>query len=86
MTLPAKLVEMTGATVLLAFGERLPQGRGWNLRIFPLEAPLEGSPEEQAAQINRAMEGLIRTAPDQYFWGYNRYKVPRGVVPPDAPP
>jgi len=25
---------------------------------------------------------LIRRNPGQYLWGYNRYKVPAGVLPP----
>ena len=31
----------------------------------------------QAAVINRAMEQLILQCPQQYLWGYNRYKKPR---------
>ncbi|HEY6088129.1 MAG TPA: lysophospholipid acyltransferase family protein, partial [Burkholderiaceae bacterium] len=29
------------------------------------------------AVINRSMEYLIRQCPEQYLWGYNRYKGPR---------
>ncbi len=32
---------------------------------------------ESAAVINRAMERLIRQCPQQYLWGYHRYKQPR---------
>jgi KDO2-lipid IV(A) lauroyltransferase len=28
-------------------------------------------------QINQAMEQLILTCPQQYLWGYARYKSPR---------
>ncbi|MGN6703743.1 MAG: lysophospholipid acyltransferase family protein, partial [Burkholderiaceae bacterium] len=35
--------------------------------------------------INAAMERLIAQCPAQYFWSYNRYKTPRGVMPPPAP-
>jgi KDO2-lipid IV(A) lauroyltransferase len=28
-------------------------------------------------QINRAMEQLIRQCPEQYLWGYARFKQPR---------
>ena len=85
MSLPAKLQQMTGATILLAWGERRPRGLGWILRIFAFDETLAGSAEEQAAQINSAMDRLIRIAPEQYFWGYNRYKIPRGVgLPPQA--
>ena len=69
---------------MLVWCERLPQGRGFHLRLSRLAEPLplHGSPAEmlqlaQAAVINRAMEQLILQCPQQYLWGYNRYKVPR---------
>ena len=38
-----------------------------------------------AAAINRAMETLVRRFPEQYLWGYNRYKEPRGAgLPPEG--
>ncbi|QDX82372.1 lipid A biosynthesis acyltransferase [Denitratisoma sp. DHT3] len=81
MTLAARLAD-SGATVLLAYAERLPGGRGYHLRLFPLPAPLEGEPARKAAALNRALEDLIRQCPEQYLWGYNRYKRPRGAPPP----
>jgi KDO2-lipid IV(A) lauroyltransferase len=78
MTLPHRLARLTGATVLLACGERLEAGAGWRVRFDALEA--EPSPEV----VNRAMEQMIRRIPDQYFWGYNRYKTPPRASGPDA--
>ena len=83
MTLAARLAE-TGATVLLAYAERLDYGAGFHLRLFPLSAPLAGDPMQRAAQLNAELETLIRQCPEQYLWGYNRYKVPAGAPPPDA--
>jgi KDO2-lipid IV(A) lauroyltransferase len=37
------------------------------------------------AQINREIESIIRLCPEQYIWGYNRYKVPAGAPEPDEP-
>ena len=82
MTLAARLAE-TGATVLLAYGERLHYGAGYHLKLFPLSAPLEGNLMQRAAQLNRELETLIRQCPEQYLWGYNRYKVPAGAAPPE---
>jgi KDO2-lipid IV(A) lauroyltransferase len=31
------------------------------------------------------MQELIARCPDQYFWSYNRFKRPAGVLPPGAP-
>lgn len=82
MTLAARLSE-TGATTLLTWGERLPQGRGYRIRFQPLTPPLSGTTQERAQQINHAVEALVRQCPAQYLWGYNRYKRPRGA---EAPP
>jgi KDO2-lipid IV(A) lauroyltransferase len=35
MTLAARLVQQTGAALLLIWAERLPAGRGWVLRVSP---------------------------------------------------
>lgn len=82
MTLAARLSE-TGATTLLTWGERLPQGRGYRIHFQPLTPPLSGTTQERAQQINHAVEALVRQCPAQYLWGYNRYKRPRGA---EAPP
>ncbi|MDQ5960461.1 MAG: Kdo2-lipid lauroyltransferase/acyltransferase [Pseudomonadota bacterium] len=83
MTLAARLSE-TGATVLMAFGERLPGGAGFRLHYRRPLAPIEGDLEARAIAINREIEALIREYPGQYLWGYNRYKRPRGVELPPA--
>ena len=88
MTLAARLVQQTGATPLVAWGERLPHGRGFVVRISPLTEPLpfeDAHPADAcAAAINRAMEALIRQCPQQYLWGYHRYKTPRADADPRA--
>lgn len=84
MTLPAKLAQLGKADILLVYAERLPRGRGYAIRFVPFEGELSGTPAEQAASINRAMEQLIARCPSQYFWSYNRYKRPQGVAAPDA--
>jgi KDO2-lipid IV(A) lauroyltransferase len=86
MTLAAKLVQQTGAVPLLIWGERLRGGRGFVVRFQELPEPLPGpgeasSPESSAAVVNRAMEFLIRQRPEQYLWGYSRYKNPRRAEP-----
>jgi KDO2-lipid IV(A) lauroyltransferase len=82
MTLAARLVQQTGATPLLIWGERLRRGAGYVVRFSPLHETIPADPaaqEEAAAIVNRAMEGLIRTCPQQYLWGYHRYKSPRAA-------
>jgi KDO2-lipid IV(A) lauroyltransferase len=97
MTLAARLAQQAGAPIVLAWCERLPDGRGFHLRLSGLAEPWPTQAADadalqvaQAAVINRAMQQLILQCPQQYLWGYNRYKRPRraDVVPPvaaDAP-
>jgi KDO2-lipid IV(A) lauroyltransferase len=81
MTLSARLALQTGATVLVAWGERLSWGRGYVVHVMPMQQTLSGDMSEAAAQINAAMEGLILQSPQQYLWGYARYKTPKGTGP-----
>jgi KDO2-lipid IV(A) lauroyltransferase len=84
MTLAARLVQQTGAVPLAAWGERLAGGAGYVIHVSALHEPL---PAEHAAQaecaaiVNRAMERLIRQRPQQYLWGYHRYKTPPRRAP-----
>lgn len=76
MSLAAKLMQQTGAAVVLMWCERLSFGRGFvvHVREFPA---LAESLEAVTLQVNQAMEALILEKPSQYLWGYNRYKQPR---------
>lgn len=80
MTLAARLVQQTGAAVVLARCERLPRGRGYVLHLQPLAEPLASTIDAAVLQINQAMEQLIRQSPQQYLWGYARYKQPRAEM------
>lgn len=77
MTLAGRLAESTGATVLIAYSERLPQGAGYVIHVEPLQPDFS---QTLSVQINAALERTIRACPAQYLWGYNRYKIPRGVT------
>ena len=83
MTLAAKLAQQTGAAVILARCVRRPWGQGFDLHVRGLMAPLAPDMTAAVAQINQEMERLIRESPEQYLWGYARYKQPRGT--PAAP-
>jgi KDO2-lipid IV(A) lauroyltransferase len=77
MTLAAKLVLQTGADVVVAWGERLPWGQGYCIHACKLEVDLQANLDSMVAQVNSAMEGLVRQCPAQYLWGYERFKQPR---------
>lgn len=83
MTLPARLAQQTGASLLLIWGERLSWGRGYVVRVRPWEGgelPADGV--AAATLVNAQMERLVREAPTQYLWSYARYKQPREEIAP----
>jgi KDO2-lipid IV(A) lauroyltransferase len=76
MTLAARLAQ-TGATVLLAYAERLSYGTGYAMHFLPPSGPVA-----TPADVNREIEQLVLRHPGQYLWGYNRYKgKPDGTAP-----
>lgn len=77
MSLSVRLIQQTGAPVLLAWGERLPWGSGFRVHVQALTEPLSADFFAATSALNRAMEGLVRQCPGQYLWGYARYKTPR---------
>lgn len=82
MTLAGRLQQATGCIVLLAFARRLAAGRGYVLEITPLDEQLFGPGGTR--RLNRAIESIVRTCPEQYLWSYNRYKTPAGAPPSPA--
>ena len=77
MTLAARLVLQTGATVIVARCERKSWGRGYTLYLEEMPVPESQTLEATVQLINEAMEAAIRQCPQQYLWGYGRYKQPR---------
>jgi KDO2-lipid IV(A) lauroyltransferase len=77
MTLSARLMRQSGASVLLVWGERLPRGRGYTIHVQPFTEVMATDAAQAAAQINQAMASLVMQCPQQYLWGYARYKSPR---------
>ena len=90
MTLAARLVQQTGALPLVLLCERRPRGRGFRIEVSALPEPARGAGADadgaaesravdSASVINRAMEHVILRCPQQYLWGYHRYRGPRGT-------
>lgn len=77
MTLPGALVKATGCPIVVAAGVRHPFS-GMTLKLFPGPTSLSSDPFQAALQINQAMELVIKMYPEQYYWGYERYKPPKG--------
>lgn len=76
MTLVGKLAEKTGATVIMAFGERLSDGNGFQIHLTALENGAISTP----ASLNQAIEQQISVNISQYLWQYPRYRVRNRVL------
>lgn len=75
MTLLAKLARKNNTKVLMTWAQRLAKGRGYQLNFKPIDILSEsGAIEDDVANMNRAIEGLILTKPEQYLWEYKRFK------------
>jgi len=77
MSLASKLAEKTGATVIMGFGERLTDGKGYAIHITTLDDHAIATP----TLLNEALEAQIKQYPSQYYWNYHRYKVSRKSKP-----
>lgn len=80
MTLASKLANKTGATVIMVFGERLPNGQGFTIH-FTL---LEDGAIATATLLNKAIEQQVAKKPTQYLWNYPRYKLRRHAMSKDS--
>ncbi len=76
MLLASKLAEKTGATVIMAYGERLPDGTGFEIHLTELPEGAIATP----ALLNKAIEKQIAQNPTQYLWSYPRYKVRKRLL------
>jgi len=77
MTLALRLSRQTGAPLLMAWSDRLPAGRGFEVNVEAVDLPLDGPEALAAASMNAHLERMILRRPDLYLWGYARYKQPR---------
>jgi Kdo2-lipid IVA lauroyltransferase/acyltransferase len=80
MTLLGRLCASTSPAVFVAFAKRLPRAAGYEIELESVDADLTG--KEGAQRLNDILERIVRTCPEQYLWGYNRYKHPAGAPPP----
>lgn len=75
-TLVHRLQKLTNAPIVVLCAYRDPDAGGFRLHHWVLG---DQWPDDQVAcadRINRALEVAIRHAPDQYLWGYNRFRKP----------
>ncbi len=72
--LTARLIQATGAKLLICTGERLPKGRGFVVRFTEPPAGYDSADVATAtAALNAGMEARVRSCPEQYWWVYRRF-------------
>jgi KDO2-lipid IV(A) lauroyltransferase len=78
-TATSRLARLTGAAVLPYFVERLPEARGYRVRIGP---PLADFPSQDSGadtlRFHALIEAEVRRVPEQYLWLHKRFK---GIAP-----
>lgn len=79
MTLAARLAQMSDVATLFFVGERLPNGQGFDLHVYPLKGQMGRDKLQNVQLINDHVEELIRLFPEQYLFSYNRFKTPAGA-------
>lgn len=74
MVLLPRLARRTGATVVFAFAERLPQAAGYRIHILPApDGTTDADPVIACTAMNAGVEACVRIVPEQYQWQYRRY-------------
>src|SRR5699024_1606278 len=77
-----RLAARTGATVLYAFAERLPRGRGYRVHFLPAPEGIADADMVVACRaLNRGVEQCVERAVAQYQWKYRRFSG-HGLVNP----
>ena len=70
MVLVSRLAKKTGANLVMAFGERLDNGKGFKIHFKSLKSDAVSTPKK----LNKLLEDEIRKAPTQYLWNYDKHK------------
>jgi len=74
MTLAARFSKVRDVATFFVYATRDSGGR-YSFYVQPA-GDLSGDEAACAEAINREIESIIMQCPDQYFWGYNRFKAP----------
>lgn len=71
----SRLVNKTGARVVMVYARRLPKGKGYDIHYqTPNEAIYSSDLATSCRAMNEAVESCIRDNIEQYQWAYKRFK------------
>lgn len=79
--LPAKIAQRNNIPTIYFTAVRLENGEGWLIEARRMDRPFSSDPNIAASELNQELEKVIIKYPEQYLWGYNRYKQPNGAEP-----
>lgn len=87
MTLVSKLMQRTGARVLMTYAERLPNAEGFRIVIRETLPELDDKdPVAATTALNASVEQCVLALPEQYQWEYKRLRHrPPGLENPYKP-
>lgn len=75
VTALSRIAQTTNAAVLPCITRILPNGRGFEVCLYP---PLDNFPTDDPAadarRMNQEIEKWVREMPEQYMWTYRRFK------------
>ncbi len=72
----ARILKMTGATLIPFIPTRLEKGEGYVIRYGdPLEVD-SNDIVKATQQVNDCLEAHVRSQPEQYLWAHKRFKAP----------
>jgi KDO2-lipid IV(A) lauroyltransferase len=80
MTFAHRLITRTHPEVLIGTALRVPGG--FHLRFVPADPEIHDPESSRSlAAMNRSLEKLVRSAPEQYQWEYRRFKRQPATMP-----
>lgn len=75
MTLLSRLARKTNAAVFFVYAQRLPRAAGYHLHFVAAHPEIAHADAYIATgHLNAGVEACVRTLPEQYQWGYKRFK------------
>lgn len=75
MTLISRLANKSQSPAIIAYAKRNGPGKGFSIVFKPLDSSLASDDIQVSLQtLNEAVETCVREVPEQYIWGYKRFK------------
>jgi KDO2-lipid IV(A) lauroyltransferase len=75
MTLLSRLANKTGAPVIFVFALRLPHGTGYHMYFVAGAKEIANKDFAVSVKyVNQGVEECVKRIPEQYQWGYKRFK------------